>query len=188
MIRSILITVAAIATIGFSFSQKVKVKKDVIYVEGMEYMTFDRQMEGGNFIFTFYNMEGEEIIYADMDSYFDPSSVSESNPEGTVGFYHVKFEGINNSEFEMAVPVNMKKKMASTLYKAKVINKDQVDVDRALKLASRKGTPHTDRIRYMEEEKRRREEIELQNAKSRGTDVIIIEKENTRKPLININL
>lgn len=154
------------------FSQKVKVKKKTIYVDGMEYMTYDKEVDGGNFNFTFYDLNGEEIAYADMRRYNDPNAVDNISPDGEVIYYSVQIEGVKES-FEIKVPMNIKKKIAKLFYKGKVINDGKIDLAKAERLTKRKGRPHTTRIEQIE-------------AAKQGGDVIIIKEESPS--LINIKL
>lgn len=179
-----LITVILFTLIAFAgFSQKIKVKKNTIYVDGMEYMTYDRETNGAAFNFTFYDLSGEEIAYATGHNYYDASQVSDANRDGRVYYYEMKIEGVSDF-FEMNNPFNMKKKVAKLFYKGKVINDGKVDLAKAEKLTKRRGKPHSAAIQAIADEKARQDQLELERAKSK--DVIII---NEEKPsLINIKL
>jgi hypothetical protein len=159
MKKALLITLLlSIFTVGFG--QKVKIKKDIIYVDGMEYMTFDKELNGHLFTFTFYNLQGEEVAYADMGEYVDPQKCESANPECKVFFYTVSVEGVEE-KCEINNPFNLKKKIAKLFYKANVLKDDKIDLEKANKFIKRKSTPHTTRI------------LQIEEAKKTGTTIII---------------
>lgn len=155
-----LTTLAFIFIISLSFGQKVKIKKDVIYVDGMEYMTFDKEMNGSLFNFTFYNLEGEEIAYADMGKYIDPQKCESANPDCNVFFYTLSIEGVEE-KCEINNPMNLKKKIAKLFFKGNILKDDKINIEKSKKFIKRKGTPHTTRI------------LQIEEAKKQGTTIII---------------
>jgi hypothetical protein len=158
--KKILLVTLLLSVFTVSFGQKVKIKKKTIYVDGMEYMSYDKELDGSSIILTFYDLRGEEISYATGYEYFDPQQMDNASPEGRVYYFQISFEG--SDEFcEISATLNNKKKIAKMFYKANILVDGKLNSENAKKFVKKKRKKHSARIKQIEE------------SNNRGTTIII---------------
>lgn len=85
----------------FGFSQKIKLKKGIIYVDKKEYLKSDEdKIVKGNYIIS--TLEGEKLFYLKGNLYKDPKEIDyKYNPEGTVYYYEVWAIDLSKKYFEI---------------------------------------------------------------------------------------
>ena len=122
-------SIISIAIILLSFAvsaQKVKIKKDVAYVDKVEYLKFD---DCGAFSVscTIMNLEEDDVIILQYQS-FDKPNPSPRNPKSKAPYQSMVKESYAELRFldlELECEVQLsKKKLIKALYKSKVFNKD----------------------------------------------------------------
>lgn len=158
--KKVLTTLLFVFVLTLGFGQKIKIKNKVVHIDGMEYMSYDKELDGSSIIFTFYDLKGEEIAYATGYEYFDPQQAGNASPEGRVYYFEISFEGIE--EFcEITGTLNTKKKIAKMFYKANIFVEGKYNVENAKKFVKKKRKKHSSRI------------AQIEAAKKTGTTVII---------------
>ncbi|WP_299332679.1 hypothetical protein [uncultured Psychroserpens sp.] len=122
-------TIVVILTFMFAFNaqaQKVKIKKDVAYVDKVEYLKFD---DCGTFSAscTVMNLDDEDVIILQYHSFEKPNPVAR-NPKSKAPYQSMVTESYAELRFldiELECEVQLtKKKLIKALYKSKVFNKD----------------------------------------------------------------
>lgn len=73
-----------------SLSQKVKIKDDIAYIDGVEYVKYIKKNMANEASIMSLNTEDEDIFISYQD-YTDPNKISKSNPEGKVRWIEVNF-------------------------------------------------------------------------------------------------
>ncbi len=71
-------------------SQKVKIDDNIAYIDGVEYLKYEKRNLGNEASIRSMTAEGEEI-YVMYQDYVDPNMVSKSNPEGKVRWIEINF-------------------------------------------------------------------------------------------------
>lgn len=125
--------------LGFSVNaQKIKIKKDVAYVDNEEYLKFD---DCGTFSesCTIMNLEDEEVIILQYHSFEKPNPVPR-NPKSKAPYQSMVTETyaeLRFLDFELECEVQLsKKKLIKALYKSEVFNEDgSVNKENAQKFA-----------------------------------------------------
>ena len=88
----------------FAFGQKVKIKKDIAYVDGKEYVIAkeDRSSESS---YTIQNLNHQDLFYLKHVDYKDIKEITGANKDGTVDYYEVYNSNITEKLFECAYHV-----------------------------------------------------------------------------------
>ena len=89
MKNTVLLFMALIA-VGNCFSQKIKIKEDIAYVDGTAFLKWDKR-QGLNEISVSGLTSDKEEIYVMYLNYNDASKVTKSNPEGRVNYIELNF-------------------------------------------------------------------------------------------------
>lgn len=71
-------------------SQKVKIDDNIAYVDGVEYLKYEKRNMANEASISSITAEGEEIYVMFLD-YVDPNMISKSNPEGKVRWIEINF-------------------------------------------------------------------------------------------------
>lgn len=120
--------------LAFAFNvnaQKVKIKKDIAYVDGEEYVKVEK--EDGNM--SIYSLdEEEELVYL---KWYDPTpGYQTSRSAQGDGYYIVRF-----IEFDVEVELDeTRKKIIKMLYKGKVIQNGKIDEEKLKNFVSKYGS------------------------------------------------
>ncbi|MBV7269197.1 hypothetical protein [Winogradskyella luteola] len=119
-------------------AQKVKIKKDIAYVDKVEYLKFDGC---GTFSesCTIMNFEDEDLIVLQYHSFEKPNPIPR-NPKSKTPYQSTITESYTElrfMDFELECEVQLsKKKLVKALYKSKVLNEDgTVNKEKAQKFA-----------------------------------------------------
>lgn len=59
MLRTLLLSLVLLSVSGYSFSQKVKLKKNTIYLDGNEFLSFEKKSHGSEFVIYELNTKNE---------------------------------------------------------------------------------------------------------------------------------
>lgn len=126
------IIIAFIALCTFTlkaFSQKVKIKKDIAYVDGNPYLKVEK--EAGNM--SVYGLDGDdEIIYL---KWYDPTP---SNNRNLDDYYIVRFIDFDE---EVEIEDKTRKGILKMLFKGKVVDSDgKLNEERMKKFISKYGS------------------------------------------------
>ncbi|MCG8573626.1 MAG: hypothetical protein MI810_01985 [Flavobacteriales bacterium] len=127
-LKTIFTALTFIAFTQISLAQNVKIKKDIAYVDGVEYVKVEKQ--AGNM--SIYGLDGEEeLIYI---KFYDPTP---SNKENHDSYYIVRFldHGLE-AEFSGMTRKGVLKK----LYNGKVIKDNKIDEEKMKKFVTKYGT------------------------------------------------
>ena len=162
----LLFTVALVTISFFGFSQKVKLKDNVILVDEQPWLKYQ---DCGSFDRTcsLLNMNNEELIFFRFFNIEGGTPTSASNPKGMLAYVEIKFLGFNKS-FEIQ---KTQKGIIQLLFNAKVINeKSELDEEKAAVLIEKFGTEFSDKLN-----------------RGNATQTIII-KEEPQRSGVNINI
>lgn len=158
---------AALLTVSFfGFSQKIKLKDNVVLVDEQPWLKYQ---DCGSFDKTcsLLNMNNEELIFFKFFNIERGAPTSASNPKGFLTYVEIKFLGFNKS-FEIQ---KTQKGIIQLLFNAKVINeKGELDQEKAAILVEKFGTEFSDNLN-----------------RGNATQTIII-KEEPQRSGVNINI
>jgi len=100
-----------------SLSQKVKVKNDLVTLDG----TAMFKMISSNYpdAFTFFNLEDEKLAIFNANYYRDPQQITAGNPEGRVAYYDITFFNEDLDKCEIQI-VGFKKHLAERIINEKL--------------------------------------------------------------------
>lgn len=123
-----------------SQAQKVKIKKGVVTVDGVEYARFEKDpaVRGNRLI---KNTEGILLFNCVLRSYNDPNHITEHNPKGMVSYWEVTDSGTGEIYFEYQ---GFPKVLFKSMYIEKVITVEGgLDKDNLAKLSMKYGMEHS---------------------------------------------
>lgn len=122
------------------FAQKIKLKKEVVYVDGAEWLKYS---ECGTFDETcsLYNLAGDEIIFFKWVAVDGVEPSTPANSKGTLRFVEVSFLGLNK-KFEIQ---KSQKDILELLYKSKVVVDGKVNEEAAGRLVEKYGADFSHR-------------------------------------------
>lgn len=83
------------------FSQKIKIKKGTVFVDGEETMYIKPDGTLTNEVSYFFMGSEEEFLFTTYLDYSDPSEISSANPKGLVRYIEMNFIGLNK-KFEIS--------------------------------------------------------------------------------------
>lgn len=127
--RSILTIIVLCFAVNFSFAQKVKIKKDIVYVDGKKYVKAER--ESGNMSIYSLNEDEEELVFIKL---YDPTP---NNKTRNDSYYIVRFIEAN---VEVEISGKSRKGIIKMLYKGKVIKDGEIDQKRLKSFVSKYGS------------------------------------------------
>ncbi|WP_299114780.1 hypothetical protein [uncultured Winogradskyella sp.] len=108
-------------------AQKVKIKKGIAYVDGVEYVKVERE-SGDMSIYSI--QDDEEIIFI---KYHDPTPNNKQNMDS--------YDIVRFVDFDVEVELKeTRKKIIKMLYKGKVIKDGKIDKDRLKKFVTKYGS------------------------------------------------
>jgi hypothetical protein len=151
----------------FAFSQKVKLKDNVVYLDDTAWLHYQ---DCGAFDQTcsLLDTNNEELIFMNWVSVPGQEPISKSNTDGSLDYVEIKFIGYNK-----IIEVQKRQKdIIILLYNSKVINEDfTINEEKIDRLIEKYGTPFSERL-------------------NQNTNTIIIkqEKEAEEKSGINIKI
>lgn len=146
-----LLLITLILISGLGFSQKVKVKKGLVTVDGIEVFKIVKPSVHEYII---YNLNGDELVFMNWQKYSDEKKITDFNKEGNVVFLTITFneiEGQAEALVEGYTPTN--KSVAKLLIKNGLINtqKGELITDKVKSFIKRRGTKHSDRMKVLQE-------------------------------------
>ena len=83
-----------------AFGQKVKIKKDIAYVDGKEYVKVLPD-PAARICYNITSLNGNDLFYLKYNTYNDPMQVDyKTNPDGSVGYFEVLSADLDTVYFE----------------------------------------------------------------------------------------
>jgi len=129
----------------FSFAQKVKVKKEIAYVDGKEYLKVIPDA-AARACYNLTSLNGNDLFYLKHNSYNDPMNIDyKTNPNGTVGYFEVLSADLNTVYFETHLTgclmgCDRTENVVKMLFASKVIKDDgTIDMDKLGILSKKAG-------------------------------------------------
>ncbi|MBO6517763.1 MAG: hypothetical protein JJ975_14560 [Bacteroidia bacterium] len=122
------------------WAQKVKIKKEVVTVDGVEYALFQKDpiVRSGKVI---KNTQGGVLLNMVLRHYTDPNAVTQSNPKGNVYYYEVTDPTSREIYFEYGGGF---KALFKSFYAANVIKDDgSLDLESLKTIATRFGNEYS---------------------------------------------
>ena len=83
----------------FAFGQKVKSKKNVVYVDGKEYLNVKEDF-ASNYSYTITSLDNKDLFYLKYNRYLDTKEVDRYNTDGAVSYFEVISPDLNTIYFE----------------------------------------------------------------------------------------
>ncbi|MFA5574313.1 MAG: hypothetical protein WC994_04595 [Brumimicrobium sp.] len=122
--KSIFTILSAIAfSATFLFGQDIKIKRDMVYLDGIEQFKLE-SLQLGNTV-NIYNKEGEKLIVYRYQSYNDKDAITSGNPNGTISWYEVTF--LNENMDKCEVDLMMKKGLAKEIISNNLVQDGQLN-------------------------------------------------------------
>lgn len=133
-----ILTIILFSTI--SFSQKVKMKGDVVSVDGVPFLKFTTITFGSDYSVKHINADEEEISILYL-SYKDPNQSSSGNPEGYVRWIEVNFL---NFDLKCEVDNRTRKAFTKLVYLSNLYVDGKINEENVKKFVSKYGTKFSD--------------------------------------------
>jgi hypothetical protein len=122
----------------FSFGQKIKIKKNIAFVDGKEFVKVIEDPASTD-SYSITNLNDKELFYLKINEYKDPKEVDyKYNKDGSVNYFEVLSPDFNTIYFESNVGgclmCNLTTDFIKNLYFAKIvdengeINKDKLEI------------------------------------------------------------
>ncbi len=149
-----------------SFSQEIDIEKNVILVDGKEWMLHEG-CKGLHNSCTLSSKDNEEMIYIKYVVIEGELPYTQSNPKGNLSYMEIKFLGTNKI---IELDNNTRKSVVKIIYNSKIINEDfTINSEKLERLVEKYGSPFSDRM----------------NKKS---ETIIIKQETSEKDSKGVNI
>ncbi|PWH82921.1 hypothetical protein [Brumimicrobium oceani] len=125
----ILFSILFISFTSFSQKQKVKVKNDIVTLDGnpLFKMVSSNYPDG----YTLYSLDDEKLAVFNSQFYNDPKQVTAGSPEGRVGYFEITFFNGDLDQCEIRI-VGFKKQLAQHIISAGLIEDGKL-VEKAVK-------------------------------------------------------
>jgi hypothetical protein len=149
-----------------SFSQEIDIEKNVILVDGKEWMLHEG-CKGLHNSCTLSSKDNEEMIYIKYVVIEGELPSTQSNPKGNLSYIKIKFLGTNKI---IELDNSSRKSVVKIIYNSKIINEDfTINSEKLERLVEKYGSPFSDRM----------------NKKS---ETIIIKQETSEKDSKGVNI
>lgn len=125
----------------FAQKEKIKVKKDIVYVDDAPQFTIELNMRME--AFTVYNLQGEKLIYLIAQEYFDNNAQTSSNPKGSIKYFDVTFMNENMNKCEIPI-VGLKTAIAKEIIQSGLIKDGQLNDREIQQYIQIHGTKYSD--------------------------------------------
>lgn len=157
---------------SFAFGQKLKVKKDIAYIDGKEFVKVSEdKVSEENYIIS--ALEGKSLFYLKMNSYNDPKYIDyKYNPTGKRSYFEVMSPDLDTIYFETEfssclMGCGLADDFVKMIYNAEVLNSD--------------GTINNDKLVFLSKKigfefSKKREELKNTNSTTTTNTVIIKEE------------
>lgn len=122
------------------FGQKIKVKKDMVYLDGKEQFRME-SLQLGNTI-NIYNLKGDKLIVLKAHTYRDKSAVSAGNPDGNIRYFDVTF--LNETLDKCEIPMMLKKGLAGEIISSNLLDNDVLNEKAVKQFITINGTKFSD--------------------------------------------
>ncbi|RYM35932.1 hypothetical protein ERX46_02760 [Brumimicrobium glaciale] len=109
---------------SFSQKQKVKVKNDIVTLDGSPlFKIVSSNYPDG---YTFYSLDDDKLAVFNSQFYNDPKQVTAGSPEGRVGYFEITFFNEDLDKCEIRI-VGFKKQLAQHIISAGLIVDGELD-------------------------------------------------------------
>lgn len=140
--KLLIFSVVALMSSAFGYSQKVKIKKGIAYVDKVEYLKLD-DCGGFSTTCTLMTLENEDFLSMQFESYQKPNPVPR-NPKSKAPYrstVKVSYVIAKFLDFDLDFESSLnKKKLIKALFKSKVIDENgQVNQENAKKFVRKYG-------------------------------------------------
>ena len=130
---------------SFAFGQKVKTKKDIVFVDGKEFLGAKEDF-ASNDSYNISSLDGKDLFYLKYNHYLDPKEVDyKYNKEGRVSYFEVISPDLNTIYFETDLAsclmgCKIYDNFVKMLYNGKIIGSDgAIDVVKLENLGKKLG-------------------------------------------------
>ena len=131
------------------FSQKIKLKNNIIYVDKKEFLKSEEdKIVKGNY--TIYSLQGEKLFYIKLNSYKDPKEVDyKYNPDGNVSYYEVLSPDLSEVFFEVhpagcLMGCYRPEEVIKALYNGNIISSEgRIDFEKLKDISNKIGFEYT---------------------------------------------
>jgi hypothetical protein len=132
-----------------SFGQKIKVKKDIAFVEGKEFVKITEDPISRH-SYNVTSLSGTDLFYLKYNTYKDPKEVDyKYNRDGSVGYFEVMSADFNTAYFETHLTgclmgCNITENFIKIIYGGKVVKEDgTLDINKLEVLSKKIGFEYT---------------------------------------------
>jgi hypothetical protein len=127
------------------FSQEVKVKKDIVTVDGVSVF----KLVSTNYpdAYTIYNLNDEKLAVFNALFYNDPKQITPGSPEGRIGYFDITFFNEAMDKCEIRI-VGFKKQLAELIVSEKLVKDGKLDNTAVMQFCRVNGT------KFSEDQKR----------------------------------
>ena len=134
----LLLCISFFASAGFT--QKVKMKKDIAYVDKEPFLEFTTITFGSDYSIKHVNAEEEQISILYL-SYKDPSQSSSGNPDGNVRWIEVNFLPFN---MKCEIDTRTRKQFTKLIYLSNIYEDGKINKENVVKFVNKYGTKYSD--------------------------------------------
>lgn len=124
-----------------AFSQKLKIKKDIAYIDGKEFVKVSEDPISRN-SYTISSLNGNDLFYLRFNNYRDLKEIDRINKDGDVSYFEVVSPDMNTIYFETNVGgclmCNLATDFVKMIYHSKVVNEDGTVDQQKLEILSKK--------------------------------------------------
>lgn len=136
------LVVLLLCTAFLGYSQKVRVKKGYVTVDGTNWI---KCVEPASYTFSLLDNNEEEIVFIKLVKIPNAEPITRYNRTGDVSYFVVKFLGLNK-EYELETNY---KDVLKNLYLSKAINKDlTLNEEKVDRLVEKYGNEISKKYRY----------------------------------------
>lgn len=134
----LLMSIVFIASVGYT--QKVKIKKDIAYVDKEPFLEFTTIAFGSDYSIKHVDSDEDEISILYL-SYKDPSQSSSGNPDGNVRWIEVNFLPFN---LKCEVDTRNRKQFAKLVYLSDIYVDGKINEENVQTFVYKYGTKFSD--------------------------------------------
>lgn len=139
--KTILLTLLTFFVFSIGFSQKIKIKNDIVSIDGTP--AFKMELRVLNEMMILSDLDGKKLAIFQMEAYNDSKYISQGNPNGRVTYYSATFYDENMSKCEFDAP-GLRKAVARYINDFGLIKDNQLDEAAVAQFVKIHGTKFSD--------------------------------------------
>lgn len=136
MNRFILLFISLFLLVGSGFSQKIKIKDNVVFADGKPVFKMEMKLASERLVVS--NLNDEKLANIQYEEYRDRRYITDGNQEGKIGYFTITFYDSTMSQCEFDVG-GLRKAVASYLLEFDVIKDNQLNEDAIAKFVKIHG-------------------------------------------------